>query len=164
MPQSSITFSPGEVASFCAARVPDLKQRRAAEWRGPCPIHQGKGDNFAVDPETGRWCCHSQCGRGGDILELEAALAGRDFPATKAEVYRLVGRAEPTNGRRAVGILGTPAGTAPTKPTKPAAGGGWREMARYPLRWMWKSPGSRSNPRNCKRRRKRMALFRRTGA
>lgn len=131
MPESSITFSPGEVASFYAARVPDLKQRRAAEWRGPCPIHQGKDDNFAVDPETGRWFCHSQCGRGGDILELEAALSCGDFPSTKAEVFRLVGRAEPTNGHRAVRILGTSAGTAPTKPTKPA-GGGWREMSRYP--------------------------------
>ena len=95
MPDSSITFSPGEVASFYAARVPRLKQRRAAEWRGPCPIHQGKDDNFAVDAETGRWYCHSQCGRGGDILELEAALTGGDFPTLKAEVFRLAGRTGP---------------------------------------------------------------------
>jgi Protein of unknown function (DUF3987)/CHC2 zinc finger len=94
MADSAITFTSGEVSTYYAARVPHLKQRRAAEWRGPCPIHHGKNDNFAVDPETGRWFCHSACGRGGDILELEAALAGGDFPTRKAEVFGLVGRVE----------------------------------------------------------------------
>jgi DNA primase len=91
----NIQFTPGEVSTYYAARVPHLKQGRAAEWRGSCPIHQGKNDNFAVEPDTGRWFCFSSCGRGGDILELEEALTGGDFPTRRAEVFRLVGRIEP---------------------------------------------------------------------
>jgi hypothetical protein len=34
-----------------AARLPNLKQRQAPEWRGPCPIHDGKDDNFAVEAQ-----------------------------------------------------------------------------------------------------------------
>ena len=130
---SIITFTSGEVSTYYAARVPHLKQRRAAEWRGACPIHQGKHDSFAVEPDTGRWFCHSTCGRGGDILELEAALSGGDFPTRKAEVLRLVGRIEPEYRRNGTRTNGNPAGTAPTKPTKPTStAGGWREVARYP--------------------------------
>ena len=94
MADSAITFTPGEVSTYYAARVPNLKRKRAKEWRGPCPIHQGKNDSFAVESATGRWFCHSTCGRGGDILELEADLVGGDFPTRKAEVFRLVGRVE----------------------------------------------------------------------
>jgi len=128
-----ITFTPGEVASYYAARVPHLKQRRAAEWRGACPIHHGTDDNFAVDPATGRWFCHSTCGRGGDILDLEAALNGGDFPTRKAEVFRLVGRIEPecrSNGAHTNGTSASMAQTEPSKPTGTA--GGWREVERYP--------------------------------
>jgi putative DNA primase/helicase len=128
-----ITFTLGEVSTYYAARVPHLKQRRATEWRGACPIHHGKNDNFAVDPVTGRWFCHSTCGRGGDLLELEAALTGGGFPTRKAEVFRLVGRIEPEYRRNATHTNGNSAGTAPTKPTKPTGtADGWREMARYP--------------------------------
>ena len=133
MADSAITFTPGEVSSYYAARVPHLKQRRAAEWRGACPIHHGKNDNFAVEPETGRWFCHSTCGRGGDILELEAALTGGDFPTRKAEVFRLVGRIESEYRHNGTRTNGNSAGTAPTKTTKSTnTACGWREMARYP--------------------------------
>lgn len=133
MADSAITFALSEVSAYYAVRVPHLKQRRAAEWRGACPIHHGKNENFAVDPATGRWFCHSTCGRGGDMLELEAVLTGGDFPTRKAEVFRLVGRIEPEYGRNTTRTNGNSAGTAPSKPTKPAgAVGGWREMARYP--------------------------------
>src|SRR5579863_4834432 len=106
MADSAISFTSGEVSKYYAARVPHLKQRRVSEWRGACPIHHGKNDNFAVEPATGRWFCHSACGRGGDILELEAALSGGDFPTRKGEVFRLVGRIEPLyprNGTRTNG-------------------------------------------------------------
>lgn len=75
-------------------RVPKLK-RVQSEWRGPCPIHAGQGDNFAVDPKTGLWFCHSQCARGGDILALEQELTETDFKTAKAEVFRIIGRTEP---------------------------------------------------------------------
>lgn len=133
MADSAITFTSGEVSTYYAARVPHLKQRRAAEWRGACPIHQGKNDSFAVEPDTGRWFCHSTCGRGGDILELEAALNGGDFPTRKAEVFGLVGRIEPYYRRNGTRTNGNSAGTGPSKPTKPTStAGGWREVARCP--------------------------------
>ena len=133
MAASAITFTSGEVSTYYAARVPHLKKRRAAEWRGACPIHQGKNDSFAVEPDTGRWFCHSTCGRGGDILELEAALTGGDFPTRKAEVFRLVGRIEPDYRHNGTRTNGNSAGTAPTKTTKSThTAGGWREVARYP--------------------------------
>ena len=133
MPSSPITFSAGEVSAYYAARVPHLKQRRAAQWRGPCPIHHGKDDNFAVDSATGRWFCHSACGRGGDVLELEEALNGGDFATRKAEVFRLVGRTEPHYSHSGTRMKGDSARMAPTKPTKPtSAAGKWREIARYP--------------------------------
>jgi hypothetical protein len=110
-----IAFTSGEVDTYYAARVPDLKQGRAAERRGPCPIHNGKNDSFAVDRETGRWFCHSKCGRGGDILDLEAALNGGDFPTRKAEVLRLVGRMQPQYRHYGIGTNRTSAGIAPTK-------------------------------------------------
>ncbi|MGO9257925.1 MAG: DUF3987 domain-containing protein [Bryobacteraceae bacterium] len=128
---SPIIFTPGEISGYYAARVPRLKQRRAAEWRGPCPIHQGKDDNFAVDPETGCWFCHSRCGRSGDILELEMALTGADFKTAKAEVFRLVGRIEPEYRRSSTRANGNSAGTALSKPTKrTGAAGEWREIER----------------------------------
>jgi putative DNA primase/helicase len=129
----AIQFTPGEVSTYYAARVPHLKQGRAAEWRGACPIHHGKNENFAVEPDTGRWFCHSTCGRGGDILELEAALTGGDFPTRKGEVFRLVGRIEPEHRHNGTRTNGKTAGAAPTKTTKSTkTAGGWREMARYP--------------------------------
>ncbi len=147
MADFAITFTSGEVSTYYAARVPHLKQRRAAEWRGACPIHQGKNDNFAVEPDTGRWFCHSTCGRGGDILELEAALTGGDFPNRKAEVFRLVGRIEPDYRRNGTRTNGNSAGTAPTKPTKPTStAGGWREVARYPYVDRARKPSLRGYP------------------
>ncbi len=90
----SITFTFGEVATFYATRVPQLKQRPTAQWRGVCPIHQGTNPNFAVDPTTGRWFCHSTCGRGGSLLDLEMELFDVDFRTAKAEVFRLMGRGQ----------------------------------------------------------------------
>ena len=94
-----ITFTAADVAAYYAARVPNLKQRRATQWRSPCPIHHGKDHNFAVNPDTGLWFCHSACGCGGDILSLEMALTGADFKTAKAEVFRLVGRIGTEYGR-----------------------------------------------------------------
>ena len=87
-----IIFTSGEVNRYYDTRVPRLKRLRKPEWRGPCPIHQGKDDNFAVRAETGLWHCHSACGRGGDILDLEMELTGADFKTAKVEVFRIIGR------------------------------------------------------------------------
>jgi len=97
-----IQFTSNQIETYYAARVPKLKQR-GAEWRGPCPIHQGERDSFAVKPDTGQWHCFSTCDRGGDILALELALNGGDFKTAKAAAFRIVGRPETSdNGRREV--------------------------------------------------------------
>ncbi len=85
-----VTFSASEISAYYAHRAPQIKQRHSAKWRGPCPIHHGKMDSFAVESATGRWFCHSRCACGGDILELEARLSGGDFPTRKARVFRRV--------------------------------------------------------------------------
>jgi putative DNA primase/helicase len=89
--QSASDFSPSEVSSYYAARLPKLEQR-GHEWRGPCPIHNGTGDNFSVNAKTGMWCCHSQCGRGGSMFDLEMALSNAEFAVAANEVRRIVGR------------------------------------------------------------------------
>jgi hypothetical protein len=87
-----IEFSPTEVLSYYAARLPDLPLH-GKEARGPCPIHGGKDKNFAVNLETGQAICHSQCGRGWDILSFEQELTGVDFQRAKEEVFQIIGRA-----------------------------------------------------------------------
>ncbi len=97
-----IELSTIEVKTYYAVRVPNMKQA-GSEWRGPCPVHHGKRDSFAVQPDTGRWFCHSTCGRGGDIIELETAITGAEFKTAKAEVYRLIGRSDSPNGSHPAG-------------------------------------------------------------
>ena len=104
------TFSTHEIASYYAKRVPTLKQT-GASWRCPCPVHHGKDNNFSVEPHTGKWYCHSQCQRGGDVFELEILLTGHRFPGAKDEAFRLAGRLE---------ALATTSDQ-----------GRWREVARY---------------------------------
>lgn len=94
MGANAIKFTHEEIAAYYAARVQDLKQTDMREWRGPCPLHQGEHDNFAVDPPTGLWFCHSQCERGGDIITLEMELTGAHFRRAKTQVFRVIGRVE----------------------------------------------------------------------
>ena len=91
-------FSPSEVASYVAARLPNLK-RAGREWRGGCPLHGGKDPNFVVH-ESGVAQCHSQCAETWDLLALEMALCNVDFRKAKAEVYALIGRPDVPEGER----------------------------------------------------------------
>ena len=50
------------------------------EMRGRCPLHGGHGPNFAVDPRTGLWNCHSKCGVGGDGFQFLMLRDGLTFP------------------------------------------------------------------------------------
>ena len=84
-------LTPSEISTYYAARMPRLKQR-GREWRGPCPIHDGKDDNFAVNAENGTWYCHSACGRGGSTYDLEMALTNADFRTAAHEVRQILGR------------------------------------------------------------------------
>ena len=97
MRDGPINFTPGEVRAYYCVRLSSLKLR-GNQGRGPCPIHEGKRDSFAVNPDNGQWYCHSECDDGGDIFDLEMKLTGRPFPEAKAEVERIVGRISlPTN-------------------------------------------------------------------
>lgn len=93
-------FTTGEISMYYAARVPDLKQTETREWRGACPVHQGKNPNFTVNAETGFAHCHSQCGRGWDLIGLEMAIGGKAFPEAKADVFRTLGRPGPAWNER----------------------------------------------------------------
>jgi putative DNA primase/helicase len=80
-----------EVQAYYANRVPNLR-KVGAELRGPCPVHQGKRDSFAVDPVTGQSFCHSQCARGWDIVGLERELKGTAFADAQEAIFQIVGR------------------------------------------------------------------------
>lgn len=123
--RAPIHMSATEVAAYYRERVPRLKLTQASEWRGPCPIHDGEDDNFSVQAETGRWYCHSQCARGGDIFDLESALTGADFVECKAVVFAIVNR---------VDVETIPLQREAAKPLSPPPSGGGRaqEVARYP--------------------------------
>jgi putative DNA primase/helicase len=88
---STGNFTPSEVSTFYSDRLPDLPQE-GPEWRWVCKLHGGQGENFTVNAETGCWYCHSQCGRGGSIYDLEMLLSNTDFAAAANEVHRIVGR------------------------------------------------------------------------
>lgn len=104
-----------EVARYYSERFPDLNQR-GAEWRFPCPLHSGKDLNFSVKAETGEWYCHSQCGRGGSIYDLEIELTGAAFKEAAAEVRRIVGRPEQHGNGNGRGANQAPPGTSKLPP------------------------------------------------
>jgi replicative DNA helicase len=87
-----MTFTQHEVRTYYAGRFPHLKQTSQREWRMACPVHSGKDLNFAINSETGLSQCHSQCGRGWDMISLEQELTGLDFPRAKEKVFESVGR------------------------------------------------------------------------
>ncbi len=63
------------VADWQRRYLPEFR-RSGAEWRGPCPVHQGKRDSFALNAETGQAFCHSDCSRGWSLLQLHAEING----------------------------------------------------------------------------------------
>lgn len=64
-----------------------VKLRRVgSSFRGPCPFHQGKKPNFAVNPRTGFYHCF-KCNESGDVFTFVRKRLGLDF----VEAVRLVG-------------------------------------------------------------------------
>jgi predicted P-loop ATPase len=86
-------FTSAEIAHYYKVRAPQVKQA-GSEWRGPCPLHHGTRDSFAVDPKTGEWYCHSDCSRGGSMIGFEMELSGKSFAEAAAEVRAVCGRTE----------------------------------------------------------------------
>ena len=89
-----LTFD--EISMFYEVRVPAMAQPDKREWRGTCPVHNGTGQNFSVQSETGFAHCHSQCNKGWDVIGLEMALSGSDFATAKAAVFSIIGRPAPS--------------------------------------------------------------------
>ena len=91
-----------DVLAAFASRYLDFYQAHTplrsvgGEWRGPCPLHHGQGANFAVDPETGHWFCHSRCQEGGDLFTFVQRHAGVDFPTALAQAAAWAGVRSPS--------------------------------------------------------------------
>ena len=98
-PSDFAMFTPREIQRYYTARGLKLKQQ-GRELRGPCPIHSGERDSFALNPLTGCWYCHSECGHGGSLIGLEMELSGKDYSTALGEVFRIIGRPRP-NGTQA---------------------------------------------------------------
>jgi len=92
----SLEFNADQVGAWVHHRLPKFR-RQGGEYRGPCPIHQGKRDSFAVNSETGQAFCHSEFSRGWDLIALEQELTGSEFRDALASVESIVGR---VNGHR----------------------------------------------------------------
>ena len=54
----AFSFSRPEVESYCSVRLPHLRGT-GVERRGPCPLHKGERDSFAMNIENGLWTCHA---------------------------------------------------------------------------------------------------------
>jgi DNA primase len=63
-----------------------IKLKRVGNsWRGPCPFHHGKGDNFSVMPGRGYRCW--VCGETGSVFTFVQKQMGLDF----VEAVKFVG-------------------------------------------------------------------------
>ena len=85
-------WTQAEVSAFYAARVTGLKQQGTDWWRGPCPLHCGKDNNFAVNPINGCWHCFSQCDEGGTVIDLEMKLSNVDRETAFSNVREVIRR------------------------------------------------------------------------
>ncbi|HSA57034.1 MAG TPA: DNA primase [Gemmatimonadaceae bacterium] len=68
-----------DIVAIVGEHVP-LK-RAGADFRGPCPFHQGKGPNFSVSPRRRRFHCFV-CGEGGDVFTFLQKRLGLDWPSS----------------------------------------------------------------------------------
>lgn len=81
--------------------------RRGADWRGVCPLRgcgaKSKAEPFRVFGGDRRWKCYSCDPRGGDVVDLEHALASTGGETLADAARRLVGgdvREESDDSRR----------------------------------------------------------------
>src|SRR5688572_11660205 len=55
-------------------------KRSGADFRGPCPFHQGTHRNFSVSPKKGIYYCFV-CHEGGDVFTFLQKRLGMEWPA-----------------------------------------------------------------------------------
>jgi DNA primase len=65
-------------------------KRSGADFRGPCPFHQGTHRNFSVSPRKGIYYCFV-CHEGGDVFTFLQKRLGMDWPAAVRVVADRVG-------------------------------------------------------------------------
>ncbi|MEO5818768.1 MAG: DNA primase [Gemmatimonadaceae bacterium] len=84
----------------------DLK-RQGADFRGPCPFHQGTGRNFSVSPKKMMYHCFV-CGESGNVFTYLMKRLGVDFPTA----VRMVGE------KSGIDVIVTKSGRADEKDTR----------------------------------------------
>lgn len=65
-------------------------KRTGADFRGPCPFHQGTHRNFSVSPKKGIYYCFV-CHEGGDVFTFLQKRLGMEWPAAVRHVAERVG-------------------------------------------------------------------------
>jgi DNA primase len=65
-------------------------KRSGADFRGPCPFHQGTHRNFSVSPRKGIYYCFV-CHEGGDVFTFLQKRLGMEWPAAVRHVADRVG-------------------------------------------------------------------------
>lgn len=65
-------------------------KRSGADFRGPCPFHQGTHRNFSVSPKKGIYYCFV-CHEGGDVFTFLQKRLGMEWPAAVRHVAERVG-------------------------------------------------------------------------
>ncbi|HET7586093.1 MAG TPA: DNA primase [Gemmatimonadaceae bacterium] len=55
-------------------------KRTGADYRGPCPFHQGTHRNFSVSPKKAMYYCFV-CHEGGDVFDFVRKHLGLDWPS-----------------------------------------------------------------------------------
>ncbi len=91
-------------------------RRTGADYRGPCPFHQGTHRNFSVSPKKGIYYCFV-CHEGGDVFTFLQKRLGMDWPSAVRHVAEKVGivveevqrRREGTDPRQPVWDINTAA-------------------------------------------------------
>jgi len=96
-----LEFTTSEISVYYGERLPKLPQR-GREWRGPCPVHGGKRDSFAVNPETGAAYCHSSCAKGWNPITFEQEIHGGTPKEAVERVKRIIGRVDPAPVRKRI--------------------------------------------------------------
>ncbi|MGH7626549.1 MAG: CHC2 zinc finger domain-containing protein, partial [Gemmatimonadaceae bacterium] len=65
-------------------------RRTGADFRGPCPFHQGTKRNFSVSPSKGIYYCFV-CHEGGGVFTFLQKRLGMDYPSAVRYVADRVG-------------------------------------------------------------------------
>ena len=77
-------------------------KRVGADFRGPCPFHQGTGRNFSVSPKKKFYHCFV-CHEGGDVFNFLQKRLGMEWPAAVRLVGEKAGIEVPDNSQRREG-------------------------------------------------------------